>query len=97
MGLLKQFTLSNKILSIVVNWVIQTTGYKPVITLEGEFITLLILKSQMERDPFIPPRPPFASWTLDEDSCYWIPPVVHPMDGKGPYHWDEDVGNWVKD
>ena len=50
-----------------------------------------------ERDAFISPKPPFESWTLDEDSCLWNPPVAHPMDGKGPYRWDEDVGNWVKD
>jgi hypothetical protein len=48
------------------------------------------------RDAFIPPRPPHASWTLDEDTCLWVSPVPHPMDGKGPYYWDEDVGNWVK-
>ena len=48
-----------------------------------------------ERDAFISYQP-FPSWTLDEDSCIWNPPVAHPMDGKGPYHWDEDVGNWVK-
>ena len=48
-----------------------------------------------ERDAFIGPQP-FASWTLDEDSCLWVPPVAHPMDGKGPYYWDEDIRNWVK-
>ena len=47
------------------------------------------------RDAFYAPQP-FPSWTLDEDSCCWVSPVPHPMDGKGPYHWDEDVGNWVK-
>ena len=47
------------------------------------------------RDAFITPQP-YPSWTLDEDSCIWNPPVAHPMDGKGPYHWDEDVRNWVK-
>jgi len=47
------------------------------------------------KDAFIAPQP-YPSWTLDEDSCYWISPVAHPMDGKGPYHWDEDVRNWVK-
>ena len=46
-------------------------------------------------DVFIAPQP-FPSWTLDEDSCIWNPPVAHPRDGKGPYDWDEDVGNWVK-
>ena len=47
------------------------------------------------RDAFITPQP-FPSWTLDEDSCIWNAPVDHPMDGKGPYHWDEDVRNCVK-
>jgi hypothetical protein len=47
------------------------------------------------KDAFIAPQP-YPSWTLDEDSCLWNPPVAHPMDGKGPYHWDEDVRNWVK-
>jgi hypothetical protein len=47
------------------------------------------------RDAFILPQP-YPSWTLDEDSCYWIPPVAHPKDDKGPYRWDEDILNWVK-
>jgi len=47
------------------------------------------------KDAFIAPQP-YPSWTLVEDSCFWIAPVAHPMDGKGPYHWDEDVINWVK-
>jgi hypothetical protein len=48
------------------------------------------------RDAFIAPKPSYPSWTLDEDSCRWIPPVAYPTDGKGPYDWDEDIGNWVK-
>ena len=48
------------------------------------------------RDAFISPKPPYESWSLDEASCFWVPPVVCPMDGNGPYNWDEDVGNWVK-
>jgi hypothetical protein len=47
------------------------------------------------KDAFIAPQP-YPSWTLVEDSCFWVPPVDHPMDGKGPYHWDEDGRNWVK-
>ena len=31
----------------------------------------------MGRDAFIPPQP-FASWTLDEDTCDWKPPVAYP-------------------
>ena len=47
------------------------------------------------RDAFIAQKP-FPSWLLDEDTCQWVPPVADPMDGKGPYKWDEDVINWVK-
>lgn len=45
------------------------------------------------RDAFIPPQP-FASWTLNEDSCLWEPPVPHPADGQ-MYEWDESSLNWV--
>ena len=46
------------------------------------------------RNAFIPPKP-FASWTLNEDSCLWEPPVALPTDGK-MYRWDEDTTNWVE-
>lgn len=46
------------------------------------------------RDAFIPPQP-FASWTLNEDSCLWEPPVPMPEDGK-VYRWDEDTTTWVE-
>jgi len=46
------------------------------------------------RNAFIPPQP-FASWTLNEDSCLWEPPVAYPTDGK-MYRWDEDTTNWVE-
>lgn len=46
-----------------------------------------------DRDAFIPPQP-FASWTLDEATCRWLPPVPYPDDG-GVYRWDEDAGEWV--
>jgi hypothetical protein len=45
------------------------------------------------RDAFIPPQP-FASWTLDEATCRWVPPVPYPDDGS-LYRWDEDAGAWV--
>jgi hypothetical protein len=45
------------------------------------------------RDAFIPPQP-FASWTLDESTCNWVPPVPMPDDGR-VYRWDEDAGAWV--
>jgi hypothetical protein len=46
------------------------------------------------RDAFIPPQP-FASWTLNEDSCLWEAPVAMPDDGKR-YTWDEDTTAWVE-
>ena len=47
-----------------------------------------------ERDAFIPPQPS-PSWLLDEDTCFWEPPVPYPTDGK-PYVWDEDTLAWVE-
>ena len=46
-----------------------------------------------EKDAFIPPQP-YASWTLDEASCLWEAPVPYPIDGEGPYEWDEDTTSW---
>ena len=44
------------------------------------------------RDAFIPPQPQ-ASWTLNEDTCQWQPPVAYPTDGKN-YTWNEDTETW---
>lgn len=44
-------------------------------------------------DAFIPPRP-HQSWTLDESSCTWVPPVPYPQDGE-TYTWDEGSLSWV--
>ena len=46
-----------------------------------------------QRDAFIPPKP-FESWTLDEETCLWNPPVAMPTDG-GFYTWDEENQAWV--
>ena len=46
------------------------------------------------RDAFIPPQP-FASWTLNEDTCLWDAPVAYPTDGK-IYCWDEPTTSWVE-
>ena len=46
------------------------------------------------RDAFILQQP-YASWTLDEDTCIWEAPVTYPDDGK-MYEWDEDTTNWVE-
>lgn len=44
------------------------------------------------RDAFIPPKP-FNSWTLNENSCLWEPPVPQPMNGL--FEWDENDQKWV--
>ena len=48
-----------------------------------------------DRDAFIAPQP-FPSWTLDESTCTWVPPVPYPTDGS-LYRWDEDAEAWVND
>lgn len=47
-----------------------------------------------ERDAFYAPQP-FASWTLNEDTCLWAAPTPYPNDGK-PYTWDEATLAWVE-
>lgn len=44
------------------------------------------------RDAFIPPKP-YSSWTLNEDTCLWEPPVAYPDDGN-LYHWNEALLIW---
>ena len=46
------------------------------------------------RDAFYTPQP-YASWTLNEDTCIWEPPVARPDDDKY-YNWDEDNTAWVE-
>lgn len=45
-------------------------------------------------DAFYPPQP-HVSWTLNEDTCLWEPPVAKPIDDK-LYLWDEEQLNWVE-
>jgi len=45
-----------------------------------------------DRDAFIPPKP-FDSWSLNEESYLWQPPVAYPTDDKF-YTWSEDDLNW---
>ena len=47
-----------------------------------------------ELDAFIGIKP-FASWTLDEETCLWEAPSAYPTDGK-QYAWDESVVGWVE-
>jgi hypothetical protein len=44
---------------------------------------------------------PFPSWTLNQDSYLWEPPVPYPTDIGTPespkfYQWDETTKNWVE-
>ena len=38
---------------------------------------------------------PYPSWTLNDDTFLWEPPVAYPDDGKR-YVWDEDTTIWVE-
>ena len=44
------------------------------------------------KDAFIPPKK-HNSWTLNETTCQWQPPVAHPLDG-GTYVWNETNQTW---
>jgi hypothetical protein len=44
------------------------------------------------RDAFISPKP-FASWVLDEETCWWNAPVEKP---EGDYRWNETTLSWVE-
>ena len=46
-----------------------------------------------ERDAFIPPNT-FPSWSLNEETCLWEPPIPYPSDG-GLYVWDETSQSWL--
>ena len=44
------------------------------------------------RDAFIPPKE-YNSWSLNEETCLWQPPIQKPNDGK-KYIWNENIVNW---
>ena len=44
------------------------------------------------KDAFIPPQP-YASWTLNEETCLWEAPVAMPDDGQ-MYVWNEETTSW---
>ena len=50
-------------------------------------------------DAFIAPKP-YNSWTLNETTCMWEPPVAKPqltqeeLDNNNYYRWNEDTKNW---
>jgi hypothetical protein len=44
-------------------------------------------------DGFIPPKP-YPSWSLNETTCLWEPPVPIP-DNENAYQWNEETQSWV--
>lgn len=50
-------------------------------------------KYDSTRDAFIAPQP-YDSWTLNETTCIWEPPVAYPNDGN-LYNWNEDNQQWT--
>ena len=44
------------------------------------------------RDAFYAPQP-YPSWTLDETTCLWNPPVAYP-DDDNMYTWNETNQTW---
>lgn len=47
------------------------------------------------RDAFIPPKP-FASWTLNEDTCLWEAPTTRPVEEGKIFVWNEETTSWVE-
>ena len=51
------------------------------------------------RDAFIEPKP-YPSWTLNETTCLWDPPVARPeltqeqIDNNNYYRWNEENQTW---
>lgn len=46
-----------------------------------------------ELDAFIPPQP-YASWSLNEDTCLWEAPIPYPGEGTDIYTWNEENQTW---
>jgi len=44
------------------------------------------------RDAFYPPQP-YPSWTLEESTCRWNPPVAMPSN-PSMYVWNEETQTW---
>ena len=51
-------------------------------------------KYDRERDAFISPKP-HNSWTLNEETCLWEPPIPMPND-EFVYSWNEYTLSWEK-
>jgi len=53
-------------------------------------------KYDSSKDAFIPPKPNFDSWVLNEDTCLWESPVGNPVPNDDYIQrWDEDNLRWI--
>ena len=52
-------------------------------------------KYDQVRDAFIPPKPPYESWLLNEATCQWQAPIAKP-EQEGLWYWDEDSLSWLE-
>ena len=46
-----------------------------------------------DRNAFIPPKPTFNSWVLNEETCLWEAPIALP-DTENKYNWNEETKQW---
>ena len=52
------------------------------------------------RDAFIPPKPNYTSWLLNETTCQWEAPILMPqltqeqIDNDSGYEWNEQNQSW---
>lgn len=53
----------------------------------------LAMTYNKEKNKFVHAKP-FPSWTLDNETLEWNPPVAKP-DQENPYMWDEDSQAWI--
>lgn len=45
-----------------------------------------------DKDAFYSPEP-YPSWTLNDTTCQWEPPIAYPSDGER-YTWNEETTAW---
>lgn len=55
-------------------------------------------KYDSTRDAFIPEQP-YSSWTLNETTCTWVPPIVKPVSDNETkrIYWNESNQSWDAD
>jgi hypothetical protein len=65
-------------------------------SMEGLWVENDVARIGWNYDPAsgtIYPPQPFPSWTLDQTTLTWAPPVPRPTDGQR-YRWNEEAQSW---